>query len=295
MPWSTGTVSGATPAVDLMLAIKNALTGAGWTFVETTTASTYTADVLKNPATLNFWGQDFYIATVRSADTATVVGFRPFEAYNAAAHQMQKYAPAASQTLTPAVTTFLYSGADLTPAGTGAGCNVGVAINQITPYWIHVTGDRVVVATWSTSQQYCVYTGLVMPMNTVDPFPLIVVDLRQSSTSSNATYGSSTREPGQTASSAYNFYVQCTLDPHDALVPYYMQDVDLYTGLTWAGPALVSSSRSPTSAGVGRGILKDMYYTYLQRQRGGPGDTMLMGGTTYTRISPTSHYISASL
>lgn len=281
----------ATPAVGFMTTIKNLLTGAGWVFVETTTATTYTADVFKNAAAHNSFGKDFYLATVRSSDNATSLYCRVFEGYDAVNHRMQGFNPSGYQTLTPAANTYLNPNADATPAASYSGPAISVVVGWSCYYLISVTADRLMVATRTSGGQYSLYAGLYDSFIPNDPFPLMVLDTGQVySSQGTGGYGSATREPGQAASSQYNFYVQgCST--YDCLVYFAGSALDIYRNAFYAGPLMFRTSRNTSNV---RGYLKGVVavpglvggFTMTSAQI--LGDQCLLDGSLYVRIGYNS-------
>jgi hypothetical protein len=285
MSYTSGTVSGATPAVDLMTAMDTAILGVtGWSFIETTTSGNYTAKVYKSAAGNNSFGQDWYASVVRSADNGTYVFIRPSEGYDVGNHKMQKIVPS-SGTKTPATTTYLNPDADVTPAG---GCSsltgsayVGLTVGGSASYYLSVTADRIVMGS-RTVGDYGLYCGLFDTVLASDPFPLGAVALGTGSGSQSATYGAATREPGQAASNAYNFYLQLISSNADnfSLNIGGSASADVYAGSAYAGRVLLRSARNPSNAV--RGLLKpDVIWSPFA---GVNGDTVTAGAVTYTRV-----------
>lgn len=275
MAYATGTVSGATPTTDLQAALKTAVTGAGWTFVETVTSGAYVADVYLSPAAGNSVGTDFYVSVLRSATGGGYMALRVHEAYDLANHNMSIYAPSGGYTLTPTMAPgYKNPQADTAPTQgfNAAQCPVGAAASTTT-YLFSITHDRIILATRSGTNDYGMYGGLYTSIIPGDVLPLVTLDLVNTSTSS--TYGSCPREPGQAASSQYNFYVALQGGASDALGAYTTSQ-DLYASAKWATKVMLRSLRG----GI-RGVLKDIMWT----ANGGATDlldTCTIDGTAYT-------------
>src|SRR5688500_9228761 len=93
MSYHTGTISSATPAVDLMTALNtNIAAHAAWDYVETATVGTDVTDIFKCLASVSGLSKDWHLLIRRTSDTS-VVSFYLGEDWDATNKRISKYAP----------------------------------------------------------------------------------------------------------------------------------------------------------------------------------------------------------
>lgn len=289
MAYGTGNMTSAQPAVDLMVAYDTTILAAGYTFVEQWVSSTIVANVYKSPAASNSFGQDWYLATYRTATTSSV-SLTVFESWDATNKRAIRYVPSTSN-LTPAATTYAVNDASgLLLSGAITRPSVGVNTSTIYYWYIHANMDRVVAG---SSVSNAVYAGLADSVIPGDPFPLVVLTT-QSSTSSQTTLGGVTREPFQTSATTYNFFVQlygAAGNSASSTSIYGLSEAgtppagnSLYTGFPVLSRCAIHSGRLLNSTGW-RFVLKDFY---IGAGGTAAGDTMTftIGATTYTYVRP---------
>jgi hypothetical protein len=201
----------------------------GWTRVESSYVhGLVTYEVIKSPASLNYFGSDFHLAL--GYDTASKGTFvcNMFEEWNTSSKMATAYCPAQnSSTVTGSYTTgrppvMTNSAIDLaiasrtmyqgTMGGTGA-----AAIVAGENYWYSVTGDRLVAACTvgngsAGTTRGGLYAGAYerfLP-SSADPVPVVLSMFRGTSTmqqvsASNSSTGAATREPLQSVGATGNF------------------------------------------------------------------------------------------
>lgn len=283
----TGTITSATPSVDLMTALDTQFTTNGWTFIETFTSSTNVTNIYKSPGTSNSFGTDFFVGMNRTSTTSSVA-FMLFEIWDATGKKCRKYAPNGSNTA-PDTDYSIVDATGLAPNAMNVKATIPVATSTTFTWWSSITADRAMF-TSSVSTTSGGYVGLFDSFLQNDPFPICV--LNWSGTLAPGTgYGAVTREPLQTAAAANNFAAQ---------ISSVMLDVGYnYTGAVYGAPDVSnkgfanwiysSTNRvaqrvmffSSRSQGGGlRGVLKDAVVSSCGSVQ---GDTLsyTVGATTY--------------
>lgn len=278
-----------------------------WTS-RTMTASTATAvaDVYKSPAGSNQFGSDWYLILRRTADSAILVFYQVAENYSTTTHRVSNFG-GTSQNVIPNLGTYQNPAAPSAPDLTAVfAANASIAVTTaVFTYWYSITPNRVILGVKTSSTEVGFYAGLyddLLPAGTTQ-FPLVcaripttVTAIGAIGTSSAATAsGGFTREPLQNVATASNFEASIH-NGYNTISGGYItgsftpltSTSALYGNATGMSRVLLGSGRPATVSPYDavRGLLIGCMVSIVSAIS---GDTITMGGKTYTRFGgPTT-------
>jgi hypothetical protein len=269
----------------------------GWSLVETWTNSAKTAKVWKSAAAQN-GGVDFYVVAYASAAGATSITFAICEAYDAANHKLQKYAPSSGSGITVSTAdNTVTDSAGVTPdSSTAYQSPITIDTGGFT-YWVSVSAKRIVVATRVSTTDYGIFAGMCDNMLSTTDFPYSAVCLGvghplgvsslTNNTVATTTGFAMTREPGAPSAATGNFAaVMLSSTVSWALWPNLAgatSDWPYKTG-PLGGRKPLYSSRNASNQYIPRALLPVDIICVPRLTTAVNGDTISYGGKTYVRM-----------
>lgn len=323
MTYATGAITAnATPSTALIAQIETTLSAhAAWQFVEEFIAGTMTYRVWRNLGTANGFGQDWYLIMHRLSSGTGNVFFAAAEQYSTTTHAHTHPCPAEPQNISSTNgpipdADFAYPGGPYPLTGTvgylgGTDKLFTVQMGTSTTafdYYYTVTNTGLMIATKVVAVITAGAVGLfdsLLTGGTPDPFPLMIVNIPQSQ-SSTVSAGAFSRMPRQQLSLPHQFSMQ---DHATSQASWWNVSVSV---TVVGGAAAVSSDRyqqnrpvacrvllsprqgliQPADVGFARGLMKDMIMLNVTGVV--VGDTVTIGADTYVYMGVRWHWMNAS-
>lgn len=295
MSYSSGTITSATPASDLLSTLESLLTAHGsWSYVQQVTLSGNNYRVWKSNGSgtgANSFGQDFYV--IFRADTA---------ANNVLACVAESFITSSGNVVRPVAGK--NSSSPLNANGSFGNETTGIALNDSSlpyvyvqtptggfPYYISITANRICLASGSNT---AFYVGLFDSLLPAEPFPLCMSCTYSIRPFSQGDSGAS-RQPGKAAGNTdtYNFchrlYTWTTTSGNT-------QTVDVAFGAPLASRVLLAPySQNASQYGYARGLLYDCFYLPDGSTATRNGDTMSVGSDAYVKMMFGTSQLSAGV
>lgn len=299
MTYAAGTVvSSATPAFAMRDVLEAALSAhASWEFVKTVTVTTNDYRVWRNKGTGNGFGSDWYLFIQYATAGTGNVTYWCAETFNATTNVYGHPCPLETTTATAPAADFSFGGATTYAVGTAnVHLETPVLATSQFDYFVLVAAAHITIGIRVGTTTGSLYVGLFDSiMGSTDPFPLVIHNFFNVSSSSLPLAGTTSRSPQQTASIARTFATRDTnITPSNTL---WTQAAYFYGGQVGASGSLANdllhgaplgtrvlvtplNYATPGTAGALRGLFKNILCfatpTALQA-----GDTVEVGTDTY--------------
>ncbi len=298
MAFRSGTTTSATPSTALITEIEAEMTTHGnWDFVEEVVIGTSTYRVWRNRGTgtgANSFGSDFHVALIRPTDGTGNLTVKVFEAYDATTDRLFRPCTPNTSNLTPNAN---YSVGDQTTGYTldNTAPTVSATVLLVTTgydWFLQVNANFFVVGVKYSTTDTGVYAGLFEPLMAGEPFPLCLV-ATNGQESIYATDTAVSRHPNMTTTNADNFAHRCDAFTKTGGDP---QRTDLFHNGAFASRVLVHAHGTPSQTyGYARGLLYGCAYLPDGTTVTRTGDTITIGGVTYTKYRIATFGLSAGV
>jgi hypothetical protein len=290
MAFRSGNIVSATPAADLVAQIEAEFDLHGnWDFVEQVETGiapdNYYRRIWKNRGTgtgANSFGSDFHIQIARKVDGTGTVFLYAFEAYDAVNDKIIR--PCVPNAASLAINANGSHGDEALGFTLTSGPYISVQILTVTTgfdYYISVSSNRLCVAAKYSTTDTAAYVGLFESMMAADPFPLCIIGTSGNENAHITDMGVS-RHPNKTTTEADNFMFQLAAF---SAISGNAQTTDLFHNAAVASRALIRHyTGNPAVYGYARGLLHDAILLPDGGTATRNGDTITVGGETYTKM-----------
>lgn len=230
MPYSLTTINSTEVARVLMESLDTQMISGGWTFVETWISSNNTANIYKSPAASNSINMDYYIAFLRTSNTATSVIAHLFEEWDSVNKFAKKFCPSQSAGGTntvPNQTTYTHSStgvlltSNLLYANTSTYSQIAgwTGLNTVTLN-ININPNRIIIGRANTASDIRYY-GIMDGFYSQQPWVLGCIAIQNGDNANTSMHGSSTRFVANVAN--VNNFALNFLPSNGAYVTYNFQ------------------------------------------------------------------------